>query len=213
MTDRLIQQLVSELRPQKPLLNWKLWMHCTVCLVMIAAMILCFMGLRVDYISAVQSGSMFWKPGLFFLAWMGSLFLIVDLSRPNGSLKKRHLLPLAAAFIILIWQFFVQLRQSSFHGMAESLQDKSALVCLPTIFIGGAIAMGLAWNYWFSKTASPHPTLLGSLAGLSAGCLAAAAYALHCDHDAALYISVYYGLPVLGLGILGAVLGKRLLRW
>lgn len=213
MTDPFIDQLVNDLQPRKPLVNWKLWMHCTACLFMIAALILGFMGLRGDYINAMQTGAMFWKPGVFFLIWLGSVLLIADLSRPTGSLKKRHILPLGLALLIFLWQFTAQISQQSLQGMIESLQDKSALVCLPVIFVGGAMAMGMAWKFWLSKTASPHPALLGFLAGLSAGTLAATAYALHCDRDAALYISIYYGLPVLALGILGGFLGKKLLKW
>jgi hypothetical protein len=213
MTDRLIEQLVNDLQPKKTLVDLKLWMHCTACLVMVSGAVLMFMGLRGDYLSAMQNGALFWKPGIFLMTWIGSLLLITDISRPNGWLRKTHTIPLIAAGTLLIWQFIVQTRQMSWTDMTHSLGDGSALYCLSVITGGGAVAMMMAWKYWFSKTASRYPTLLGSLAGLSAGCLAAAAYALHCDHDVALYVSIYYGAPVLALSILGGFLGKRLLRW
>lgn len=213
MTDRLIQQLVSDLRPQKPLLNWKLWMHCTACLVMIAAAVLAFMGLRGDYLSAMNSGALFWKPGIFLLAWIGSVLLITDISRPAGGIKRVHLIPLILAGVILIWQLVIQTMHMPIEAVKNVLQDGSASYCLSVILGGGSVALMMAWKFWFSQTASPRPTLLGFLAGLSAGALAATAYALHCDRDVAVYVSVYYGLPVLGLGLLGSVLGKRLLRW
>ncbi|MGE3624224.1 MAG: NrsF family protein [Bdellovibrionales bacterium] len=213
MTDRLIEQLVNDLQPKKTLVDLKLWMHCTACLVMVSVAVLMFMGLRGDYLSAMQNGALFWKPGIFLMTWIGSLLLITDISRPNGWLRKKHTIPLIAAVTLLIWQFIVQSRQLFLTDMTHSLSDGSALYCLSVIMGGGAIAMMMAWKYWFSKTASRYPVLLGALAGLSAGSLAAAAYALHCDHDVALYVSVYYGAPVLALSILGGFLGKRLLRW
>lgn len=213
MTDPLIDQLVGELKPQDTLANWKLWMHCTACLAIVAAMILGFMGLRADYGIALQDGALFWKPGIFLLAWIGSVLLITDLSRPHGDLRKNHIIPLILAGGILIWQFSLQVNRFSWNDMLQSLSDGSAIYCLSIITVGGSIAMMMAWKYWFSKTASQYPVLLGSLAGLSAGSLAAAAYALHCDHDMAIYITIYYGAPVLVLSAIGAALGKKFLSW
>lgn len=213
MTDPLIDQLVGDLKPQDTLANWKLWMHCTACLAIVAAMILGFMGLRADYGIALQDGALFWKPGIFLLVWIGSVLLITDLSRPHGDLRKNHIIPLILAGGILIWQFSLQVNRFSWNEMLQSLSDGSAIYCLSIITGGGSIAMMMAWKYWFSKTASQYPVLLGSLAGLSAGSLAAAAYALHCDHDMAIYITIYYGVPVLVLSTIGAALGKKFLSW
>lgn len=213
MTDPLIDQLVADLGSQKPLVNFKLWMHCTACLIMIAAAILTFMGLRSDYLSAMRSGALFWKSGIFLLTWIGSMLLITDISRPAGTIKKIHLFPFVCAVTILLWQLVAQSAHLSFEVIENSLSDGSAPYCLSAILGGGIIALMMAWKFWFSKTASPHPTLLGFLAGLSAGTLAAAAYALHCDRDTAFYVLAYYGLPVMGLGLLGSIMGRRLLRW
>lgn len=213
MNDPLIESLVKDLNPKNPLLNYKLWLHCTACLLLISAMILGFLGLRDDYTNSIQAGSMFWKPGIFLLTWLSSVLLIIDISRPTGSLKRFHALPLIASIFIIGWQFTVQAQYYSIEEMFAVLRDKSAFVCLPTIFICGAFAMLLAWKFWLSKTASMRPILLGVLSGLSAGSLAATAYALHCTKDAALYISVYYILPILLLSIIGGFLGKKYLRW
>lgn len=213
MTDPLIDRLVGDLSPQKPLLNWKLWAHCATCLVMIAVAILAFMGLRRDYPLAMQSGALFWKPGMFLLAWIGSILLITDISRPVGTVRKIHLFPFVFAAAILVWQAVDQTAHSPFADIKNSLFDGSARYCLSVILGGGSVALMMAWKFWFSKTASPKPTLLGFLAGLSAGTLAAAAYALHCDRDFALYIAIYYLLPVLSLGLFGGFLGHRYLRW
>lgn len=213
MNDPLIDSLVKDLNPQKPLLNYMLWLHCTACLLLVAAMIIGFMGLRDDYTSAIQTGSMFWKPGIFLLTWLASILLIIDISRPTGSLKGLHTLPLIVSISIIGWQFIVQAHQYSFVETFAFLNDKSAFTCLPTIFIGGGFAMFMAWKFWLSKTASMRPIFLGVLSGLSAGSLAATAYALHCTKDAALFISVYYMLPILALSIIGGFLGRKNLRW
>ena len=213
MTDHFINQLVADLSPKKSLLNWKLWMHCTACLFMIAAVILGFLGIRNDYAHAIQTGIMFWKPGIFFLVWFSSILLITDISRPAGKIKKLHLVPLALGASIIAWQFVVQINQYSLQATAETLSDKYAFICLSTIFIGSIIVMSMTWKFWLSKTASSYPTLLGFLWGLSAGSLSATAFTLYCNKDAVVYISVYYMLPIFALSFLGSILGKRFLRW
>lgn len=212
MTDPFIDRLVSDLRPRKPLVNWRLWMHCTACLFMIIALILGFMGLRGDYISAMQTGAMFWKPGIFFLIWLGSIMLITDLSRPTGGIKKLHLVPLLLGMVILLWQLAAQTTAAP-ETMFKSLHDETSPYCLSIIFGSGAIALMMVWKFWYAKTASPYPALLGFVAGLSAGALAATAYALHCDRDNSLFIMVYYGLPILALAVFGGLMGRKFLKW
>ncbi len=213
MNDRFIEQLVADLEPAPRLKNARLWMYGSFCLFLIAAMILGFMGLRTDFVHAFQTGAMFWKPAIFLLIWLGSVMLITDISRPAGHFRKWHFLPVISGMALLLWQGVSQGLEHPLHERMESLRDSSAIVCLATLFVCGTIAMVLGWKYWSAKTASHYPGILGALSGLSAGSLAAAAYALHCDKDSALYITAYYGMPLLALSLFGYGAGKRLLRW
>lgn len=213
MTDQLIKHLVSDLKSLEPLINSKLWMHCTVCLLIMAGIVLAMMGLRADYPTAIQDGAMLWKPGIFLLAWIGSMLLILDLSRPIERIEKWHFVPLFLAGTILLWQMIVQLPYLFSSDATLSLNDPNAIYCLSVIIGGGGIAMAMSWKFWFSRTASPNPTTLGALAGFSVGCLAATGYALHCDKDGILYLFIYYGTPILILSVIGSLLSKRLLKW
>ena len=213
MTDQLIEHLVSDLKPQEPLVDSMLWIHCTVCLLMVAGVVLAMMGLRADYPTALQDGAMLWKPGVFLLAWIGSILLILDLSRPIERIEKWHFVPLFLAGTILLWQLIVQLPYFFSSDATLNLHDPNAIYCLSVIIGGGGMAMVMSWKFWFSRTASPNLTTLGALAGFSVGCLAATAYALHCDKDGILYIFVYYGMPILTLSVVGSLLSKRLLKW
>jgi hypothetical protein len=79
-----------------------------------------------------------------------------------------------------------------------------ALTSVPA-FVAAMLAMrGLA------------PTRLraaGAAAGLLAGGVGAAAYALHCPESAAPFVAVWYGLGIAVPVAAGAALGPRLLRW
>ena len=213
MIDPFIEKLVGDLKPKKPLANRMLWMHCTGCLVMIAALILGLIGLRGDYINAMQTGAMFWKPSIFFFIWFGSILMITDLSRPGSSLKKQHIIPVLIGFLILLWQITSQISEYSFQAMIQSLNAKSAITCILIILVGGAMVMGMTWKFWLSKTASDRPMFLGFLAGLSSSTLVATAYALNCDKDSVLYIFVYYIFSILTLSLVGSILGKKFLQW
>jgi hypothetical protein len=57
------------------------------------------------------------------------------------------------------------------------------------------------------------PIRAGAVAGLAAGGLATAVYALHCIEDSPLFYATWYSLGILIVAALGALLGSRLLRW
>jgi len=61
--------------------------------------------------------------------------------------------------------------------------------------------------------APTRPSVCGALAGLVAGGVGAAAYALACNSDSVPFIAVWYSAAIALYGALGALLGSRLLRW
>jgi hypothetical protein len=81
-----------------------------------------------------------------------------------------------------------------------------SLISLPVLIAGMWAMKGLA---------PPRPALAGAYAGLLAGAIAVAVYALHCPEMAvaAPFLAIWY---VLGMAIpvlAGALIGWRLLRW
>lgn len=64
------------------------------------------------------------------------------------------------------------------------------------------------------KTMAPtRLALAGAMAGLLAGTVGAAAYALYCPESGASFLGFWYVLGMLIPATLGAVIGPRLLRW
>ena len=67
---------------------------------------------------------------------------------------------------------------------------------------------------WALRQGAPsRPALTGFLCGLLAGGLGAAAYAANCPDDSPFFVATWYPVGILGLGLVGAVAGHRLLRW
>jgi hypothetical protein len=61
--------------------------------------------------------------------------------------------------------------------------------------------------------APSRPRLAGAVAGLLAGGIGAAVYAVHCPDDSPLFVAAWYGVSIAAVATLGTVLGARLLRW
>ena len=67
---------------------------------------------------------------------------------------------------------------------------------------------------WALRAGAPtNLTETGAVAGLVAGAIGAAAYALHCPDDALPFVAVWYTASMALCAFVGATLGPRLLRW
>lgn len=85
-------------------------------------------------------------------------------------------------------------------------------VCLTYIPLMGLAPLGLILLALRSG-APTRPALTGAVAGLIAGGISAAFYASHCPDDSPLFVATWYVLAIAMLAGLGALLGRRLLRW
>lgn len=69
-------------------------------------------------------------------------------------------------------------------------------------------------SFWAMRQFAPTQlTLAGGIAGLFSGAVGATIYALHCVGYHPTYIAVWYSVGMLIPGIVGAALGRSLLRW
>ena len=67
---------------------------------------------------------------------------------------------------------------------------------------------------WVVRQAAPTNLVrTGAFAGLVAGGLSAAAFALHCSDDSLPFVAVWYGGTIVLCALAGAIFGPRLLRW
>jgi len=68
------------------------------------------------------------------------------------------------------------------------------------------------WRVW-RALAPTRLRLAGFAAGLLAGAIGAAGYALSCTEESTAFIAVWYSAGIVLTGLLGGALGGRLLRW
>ncbi|MHB8816768.1 MAG: NrsF family protein [Steroidobacteraceae bacterium] len=83
------------------------------------------------------------------------------------------------------------------------------LTCIPLFAIGPFIAL-----VWILRKGAPTQLrATGAVAGLVAGALGAGACALHQPGGSLPFIGLWYAAPILLCALLGALLGRRVLRW
>lgn len=87
-----------------------------------------------------------------------------------------------------------------------------AIYCVSLVPLMAAPVLG-ALLLALRRGAPTRPALAGATAGLVAGGLGAAVYALHCVDDSPLFLLVWYGIAVTLVTVAGAALGRRVLAW
>jgi hypothetical protein len=92
------------------------------------------------------------------------------------------------------------------------LIGSNAVNCMTLIplLAAGPLAMFIAA---LRNGAAVHPGLSGAMAGLAAGSIAAAFYAMNCFDDSPLFVITWYPLAIFGVVLAGYFAGARYLQW
>jgi hypothetical protein len=92
------------------------------------------------------------------------------------------------------------------------LIGSNAVNCMTLIplLAAGPLAMFIAA---LRNGAAVHPGLSGAMAGLAAGSIAAAFYAMNCFDDSPLFVITWYPIAILGAVLAGYFAGVRVLQW
>ncbi|MGL6211208.1 MAG: NrsF family protein, partial [Paracoccaceae bacterium] len=85
----------------------------------------------------------------------------------------------------------------------------TCLVTIPLLSVLPVAAVLFALRHG----ATTAPALAGSVAGLAGAGMAAAIYALYCTEDSPLFYVTWYALAILGVTLVSAAIGVRMLRW
>ncbi len=168
-------------------------------------------GLRSDLVQAL-SGTVFWMK----LAFAGALALFAGLAtdrlgRPG--MRVAGVWAGLAAPVVLLWLAAAaallgadpaERAELVFGSSWRSCPFNIALISLPLF----------AAMLWFVKGMAPtEPALAGASAGLLSGAVATLIYALHCPESSVTFVGIWYVLGIAIPTLVGAALGRRLLRW
>jgi hypothetical protein len=165
---------------------------------------------RVDLMAAFTTWRFDLKLVLVLTALMAALGACIAMARPLATASWRWGALLVA--LIAAAALGAELALAPARTWETRLVGSNALVCLTAIPLF-ALAPLAALLLALRRAAPASPTLAGAAAGALAATTAASIYAFHCFDDSPLFVLTWYSLaaiPVIGVG---ALVGRRLLRW
>ncbi|OZB35883.1 MAG: hypothetical protein B7X35_04445 [Halothiobacillus sp. 14-56-357] len=211
-TDDLILMLAQgEVAVPRHVVAKRLSMALGVGLFASFGLMLAVLGLRPDLESASML-PMFWvKLAFSFSMGLIGLIAVKKVARPEGAINRTLW---AIAFPIgLIWLLSLILvahaptnqRWHMFFG--ENWYECPLLITM----LSAPIFIALLWA--MRSLAPTQLVLAGAAVGLMSGGWGAVVYSLHCLEMGAPFIGTWYLLGILIPTVIGALLGKTLLRW
>lgn len=212
MSDALIDRLCAELRPvRRGAVARRLAGGIGAGMVVSVLLMLVVLGPRRD-LAPASANAMFWMKAAYTLAlaWIG-LWAADRLARPAGTAGRRlawFIAPLATIAVLAL----AQLAAAPAPMRGSMILGRSAVVCPWFILLLSLSPFaGLVWA--MRRLAPTRLRLAGAVAGLAAGGAGSFVYAIHCTESTAPFIALWYTLGVLAAGLVGMLLGPRVLRW
>lgn len=210
-TDSLITGLAEGLTPVRRGHAVRVLALALVCGGAVSALLLLsWMGRRPDFPAALATGP-FWMKFAYTLALSAiGLWMVERLARPGvraGRQAALLALPFAALLALALWQWNVP--GVDRHHL---LMGGSSNVCVRNILaISTPVFIALFWA--LRRLAPTRLTLAGAGAGLLSGALGAWIYAFACTENTAPFVALWYTLGILAMTVIGAALGRWVLRW
>lgn len=170
------------------------------------------LGFRPHFVSLLSEPRFVFKIVLSDILAVLSGALVLRLFRPGASVRGALALVAVAPLLLLTFAVIVELVTVPAAQWSHRLIGTYAMFCLGSIpFLG--LAPLVAILIALRNGAPEHPARAGAAAGLFAGAIGAALYAMHCPDNSPLFVAVWYPLGISVVTALGAALGARLLRW
>jgi hypothetical protein len=209
-TDDLIRALAADTVRQPPL-KTTLLLGLVPSVAIAVGAIWFTLGFRADLLTSLVTPVSVARILLTGMLGIVATRLALALARPEAGQSTR-LWPLAlvavAAISLLLWAFVTtpeEARQMATVG-------KTMTTCLVTIPLLSILPVA-ALHHALRNGATTAPARAGFVAGLAGAGLSAAVYALHCTEDSPLFYVTWYGLAIMGVALVSAVIGSRSLRW
>ena len=211
MSDKMIDSLVDDLTPVKPLKARNGLALTLVIAAVFAVAVAVFGGLRGDILMGIPHPMFFLRAGALLLLGVTSSYAVIAMSQPAvGNSFKGWVWALLAA-LLLPATAIVMAMMAAPDNMAI-LVPRYGLECLGiSMLLGTGIAATQVM--WLRRGAPVALNRAGWLVGMSSGALGAAAYSLHCPFNSIFYVGLWYSLAVVLCAVVGRLVVPHLIRW
>lgn len=207
-TDELIRALAAEpAASRRRVPEGRLSGAALAGLIAVLAMVAALLGFRPDMVAALVS-----PLGALKLAGMAAIAVAgyataCRLSRPGAPVLGPGA---AVAALLLAWAAALAIGEGGpprlYLPLPFLLHCVVSIVALSVLPLAAALIA-------LRGGAPTRPAATGAMAGLLAGGLAAAGFALHCPLDGALDVAAAYGAAIMLVAAAGAVAGRHVLAW
>jgi hypothetical protein len=210
-TDRLIRALAADSASRDKPVGQMLAASLLVALPVSAALLLSTLGLRPDIHSAMRNPFFDLKFVVTLALALSAVIVALHLSRPEATARGWRLLLLAPLAILGLAIGAEAMLPQRTSAMTRLLGHNS-LLCLSAIPVL-SLPILAASLFGLRRGAPANPALAGALAGLLSAGLAGTLYAAHCVDDSPLFVATWYSLATVIVAAIGAVAGRRVLRY
>lgn len=212
-TEDLILMLAMDVRKvPRHAIAWRLALAMGAGGAVTLALVVAVLGLQPNLELALGNLS-FWVRWIYTgsLA-VGAVIATSSLARPDSG-RRRGFAFLAIPVLVLMGIGIADLARAPVSDwMTLWLGHVSWQACpWRILWLSAPIFVGLLWA--FRQFAPTRPARAGATAGLAAGAWSATLYGLHCPEMSAIFVLSWFSLGIAMAAGLGALLGRRLLRW
>jgi hypothetical protein len=209
-TEQLIRALAADERRMVPV--WSVLIAALLAAAAVSALVFALrLGPRPDIAAVAGDPRFLFKFAVTLLLAGTAIAAALRLARP-GADTAYWLLAIAAAPALLVFGVLIELMLIPSDAWGARLVGTNWRYCLtytPLLALPLLAAALVAMRHG----APTRPALAGAVAGLLAGGLGAALYAAHCTDDSPLFVATWYTIAIGGVTLLGALLGRYVLRW
>jgi hypothetical protein len=210
-TDQLIRTLAADNVQRAQPVGIVLLLALMAATPISTAMLLMGIGLRPDIMVAMRSPFFELKFVVTMALAIPAAWISLHLSRPEASLQGWGWL-LLAPVVVLAGGILSEMMLPQRLPMLTRLVGHNSMLCMSAIPVLSlpiltAAMMGLRHG------APARPAVAGAIAGLLSAGLAATLYAAHCTDDSPLFVATWYTLASGIVAGLGALIGRRVLRY
>jgi hypothetical protein len=210
-TDDLVHALAVDRQTAMPSIGRRFVLAIAIGFAVSATAFWITLGPRPDIEAAAMTLRFDFKITEALLLAATSIALAVRLAQPGaGTAVQKWVLALAPVLLALaVIAELVAVPASQWQTKLIGSMSMMCVTAIPLLSLPLLVATLLALR----QGAPTRRGTAGAAAGLVAGGLAAALYGTQCIDDSPLFVATWYTLSIGAVTALGAVLGRRLLRW
>lgn len=210
-TEHLIRTLAADAGPPQRPVGEVLAVALLLAAPISIALFMSLLGLRPDVRTAMHNPFFDLKFVVTTALAATAIIVSLHLSRPEASMRGWAWLLLIPVGV-LVFGIAAEMMMPHQRSWLVRLVGNNAPVCVPSIVLFSLPLLAAALLA-LRRGAPSRPALAGAVAGLAASGLGATLYASHCADDSPLFVATWYSIAIAMVAGVGAIAGRRMLRY